>query len=181
MKVSFTFDINDLYEVVERSSRATLRRPWDRLMAEFWSLLAAVPAIAWLVYGFRHSGVYPVMIAMIGLTASLAQWYTALSRRTRVFDYLEYASGGRGPFRCEVELTPDSLVTRQFNEEIRRPWAAVHEVRDTASGVEVDLGRRGLLIVRGSAFGTASDREAFVHCAREYIRQASAPGPARPN
>ena len=182
MRVSFTFDINDLYDVVVRSSRRTLRRPWDGVLAQLWSLLVAIPAMAWLVYGFSHDGAYPLVIAGAGLTGGLAQWYTAQSRRTRVFEHLEYTSGGVGPFRCEVELIADGIVTRQFDEEMRRPWSTVQDVRETAVGVEVDFGRRGLLVVRANAFGSASDRTSFVQCAREYAQGARRQsGGARPN
>jgi hypothetical protein len=172
MKISFSFDINDLFDVTMRAaSRGRLRRPWDGVLAQLWSLLIAVPSMGWVVYSFTHPGAYPLVLAFAGIAGGLAQWYAAQARRTRVFDHLEYASGGRGPFRCEVELAPGGIVTRQFEEEVHRPWASVVAVRDTPSGVEVDFGRRGVLVVRPNGFASAAERDAFIRCIAEYSGQ----------
>jgi hypothetical protein len=178
MKLSFTFDINDLFDVHLRSARrarALRPNPW---FGSLWSLLAMVPTIGWSVYMIgRPESNYPLVLAFAGIAGALGRWYQAKSGRARVFDHLESTYGSRGPFRCEVELGPEGITTRQFDEEMRRPWTLVAAVRDTADGVEVDFGPRGVLMVRPNAFSHPTDRTAFVRYAEARIQNATTTGP----
>ena len=169
MKITYTYTLEDLYEVTLRERRRYFRRPWDIAKSVVVWTLIYVPLAAWFLNALRVSESYPGVIFVAGSCGVLMLAYDSMTARSRIYAYHEQTLGGRGPFSCEVELTPAALEIRQFGSETRYPWNCVTDVCATDSGVEIALGTRSPAIIRSNGFSSVADREAFMHCAREFM------------
>ena len=173
MKITYTYTLEDLYELTLRERRRHFKRPFDTVKSLVYWSLAYVPLMAWILSSFGASGSSPLIVMLAGSCGMVMWVYDTMAVRTRIYDYNEHTLGGRGPFTSEVELTPDAMVTRSYGVETRYPWSSVSSVAVTDLGVEFAIHRRPFVMIQPSAFATTGDREAFVQCAREFMSGAA--------
>lgn len=173
MKITYTYTLEDLYELTLRERRRHFKRPADTVKSLVYWSLAYVPLGAWTLASFGAPATHPLVVILAGACGMTMWVYDTMAVRTRIYDYNEHLLGGRGPFTSEVELTPDAMLTRSYGIETRYPWSSVSDVSVSDLGVEIAVHRRGFVTIQPSAFATTGDREEFVHCAREYMSSAA--------
>ena len=108
--------------------------------------------------------------ALVAVLAGVG--YGPLRRRLvamRLREYWRERLEGDGPFTCEVELTPQGVIVRQFSIVASTPWDQIAAVDESELGVEISSRRRGLIVVRERAFATPDVRRRFVEYARASL------------
>jgi hypothetical protein len=167
VKVAFDFTPDDMVDVAERaaerSSTVTGMRSQTRVV---YSVIAAVVTYLilpgdefWRLFG-------------AGVAALLFAWiypgdYRKLHRK-KLRQYFVEQFGGEGPFRCEVELTPEGLVVVQAGARIVREWSTISAVLDGGDSIELVARGSGSLVVRNRAFKSRSEHAEFLRLARSY-------------
>src|SRR5207247_2809399 len=73
--------------------------------------------------------------------------------RKRIRRFLAEHLDGPGPFRCDIELRPQGVWTRQNNVEVVLHWSDATGVTDGEDAVEIDF-RNGIVIARNRGFLT---------------------------
>jgi hypothetical protein len=71
--------------------------------------------------------------------------------------------------RCEIELRPNDLWTRQDGTEITLPWRDIEEVVETGDAIELRF-RNGLVVARNRVFSSPSHRAEFLGIAEGHVR-----------
>jgi hypothetical protein len=179
MKVSFQFTLDEYYDAVMLSLR---RGPsaWGQRAAEGVGAALVAGLGGYFLFSDISSPLrYWLWAGSILLTVPIAGWLAAQSRRTRIYEHLERVAGGLGPFQCDVEITPEKVVTRQFGIETQRGWETIFGVAETNRGVEFDCGGQGVIVVRARAFEGQSSRQEFYALALRY-HSARGTGAATP-
>jgi hypothetical protein len=168
----FEFTIDDLLDVGERSmSRSQVVGELRRNAAIAFAVIVA--ALVFL------AAPGPLALRLVAAAAAaLLAWavYGRLRRQTvrvRLRAFWRERLEGDGPFRCEVELTPEGMVVRQFSTTTNTPWEQIATITETADGVELSGRRRGLVVVRERAFATPADKRRFVDYARASLLEQS--------
>lgn len=92
-----------------------------------------------------------------------------VARRLR--NYLKEQTGDQPHVRCEFELTPEHLWTRQSGISYTFDWTLAQEVEDAPDAVIIYFGK-GIGIVRNRAFSSPAERERFLALAREFASTA---------
>src|SRR5262249_49861960 len=85
--------------------------------------------------------------------------------------YLEKL-GVPGPFKCEVELTEDGVITRQRGTEVKHSLATLEEIKETPDSIDFFTRDGGAVIVRDRAFNNSADKGRFIELARRYWSSA---------
>ena len=171
MKVSFEFTVDDLVDGAERAvSRSGVVRGWrwQRLVISC-TLTAIIAYVA--VPGSDGTKLFSAIVAAI-LCAAILPFSSGGGRKRRLQQYFREQFGGDGPFTCEVELTPQSLVTIQRGARAERPWSMVRAIQVTDDSVDFITQGAGSVIVRNRAFKSREERDAFVELARTYAPKA---------
>ena len=171
MRVKFDFTIDDLVDSAERTvSRSPVARGWrtQRLMVP--CVLSAV--VAYLVVpGSNERKLFATAIAAV-ICAAILPFSGGGTRKRRLERYFREQFGGDGPFSCEVELTPASLVSVQRGMRTERAWSTITQIQVTDDSVDFITQGAGSVIVRNRAFASREERDAFVSLARSYAPQA---------
>ena len=171
MEFEFEFSTADMAEVAGRTvNRSPLVHRW-RLRNT-----AAIAVLAGLLAFAIVPGDMVIRIAAAAVTALGVLVVTMLSRpsgnaRTEAF-YRERLGGG-GPFTCEVELTPDGVVSRQLGQELHHPWSHVASVSEVPGGIEFVCTPIGSLLVRARAFRDSRIRADFLSLARSHVPKSA--------
>lgn len=171
MKVSFDFTVNDLVDGAERAvARSGVARGWrwQRLVVSC-TLTAIVAYIA--VPGSDANKLFGAAVAAI-LCAAILPFSSGSGRRHRLQQYFREQFGGDGPFTCEVELTPQALVTVQRGARNERQWSMIRAIQVTDNSVDFITQGAGSVIVRNRAFKTREEHDAFIDLARKYAPHA---------
>jgi hypothetical protein len=167
MKIQYEFSVADLADVTRR---AVARR--QSLVAWRWRSRAVQSAVFSLILYLIIEG--QEVNRVVGAAISFVTIYVALWMiRTRPASAMFVAAlrkqlGGDGPFRFEIEINSDALVTRQLGEERRHEWSSITSIREDEGGLEIDLRRGRLIFVRDNGFSCVEERSTFLRQAREW-------------
>src|SRR4051812_20503131 len=147
----------------ERSGTVTSLRSQARLAA---SALAAV--IMWLF--IPASQVWRLFAAAL---AAAVAWYLYPGDHTKIHrkklrQFFREQFHGDGPFHCDVELTPEALITEQAGSRVVREWKTVATVLDTPDSIDFVCIGSGTVAVRNRAFTSKMQRDEFLQLARAY-------------
>jgi len=104
----------------------------------------------------------------------LAGIFYESSLKNRLRKIVRESHGDKNAFVCEVELTPESLVTRGDNTRTVTEWKDVEEIVVTNDTIDIFAKHHGGVIVRNRAFKSESERQQFIDLARSYF-EASRP------
>ena len=164
MKVKFDFTVDDLVDSSERAvARSGVARSW-----RWQGMLASCAlsaAVAYILVPTRP--LFSAVVAAV-LCAAIYPFSIGRSRKRKLQKYFREQFGGDGPFTCEVELTPEGLVTLQSGARMVRDWSSIVQIQETADSVDFISKGAGSLIVRNRAFRSAEEHHAFVKLARSY-------------
>ena len=171
MKVSFDFTVDDLVDGAERAvARSGVARGWRwRRLAVSCTVTAIVAYI--VVPGSEGTKLFAAVVTAI-LCAAILPFSSGSGRRHRLQQYFREQFGGDGPFTCEVELTPQAIVTVQRGARAERQWSMVRTIQVTDNSVDFITQGAGSVIVRNRAFKSREERDAFVALARKYAPHA---------
>ncbi len=169
MKVQFEFSTADLAEVASRTvNRSPLVHRWRLGNAAASGVLAGLVAFA-IVPGDMTVRVAVGLVIALGLFVVTMYLLPRPSGNRRTQAFYRERLGGNGPFRCEVELTSDGVVSRQLGEELLHPWSHVASVSEVPGGIEFVYTPIGSLLIRDRAFPDPQVRADFVSLARGHI------------
>jgi hypothetical protein len=168
MRVQFTFDMDDMVEVVHNGwarNPQVRRRRWMNLV-----LFPALCGIGGYVIdsGSLEHRVLTAAFAMIG--ATLYSWLTYKRSETKAIR--RWLGGHMKPneqYLCVVELTPESYICTQFDSQVITPWRTVTRVRETDDSVEIDAEHNAGVNVRKRAFSSPEEQQRFIALARSYM------------
>ena len=178
MKARFDFTVEDLVDTTERGlGRSRLVRSWrwrSTLVsaglsgAVVYALVPGAPAtrlVLAIVCAVATGLSYPPMIANV--------------RKARLRKLFLERFGGPGPFRFEIELTPEAVVTTQAGTQARYDWSRFSAVEETPEAIELVGRGAGTIAVRNRAFQSQEEWRAFLDTARCYLaaRATSPPAP----
>ena len=170
MKVSFDFTVDDLVDAAERAvARSGVARGWRWQRLVVSCTLAAIVAYV-AVPGPDGTKLFSAVVAAILCAAILP--FSSGGRRRRLQQYFREQFGGDGPFTCEVELTPQALVTVQRGARAERPWSMIRAIQVTDNSVDFITQGAGSVIVRNRAFKSREEHDAFIDLARKYAPHA---------
>ena len=165
MKVAFDFTLDDLIDASERTlARSRVARGWRSQAVWMSALLGG--AIVWLLRGDVFLG-----LAGGALCAGLQVVFSRHTRKSRLLRYFRERLGSDGPYRCEVELTPEALVTVQNGVRTAREWSTVEAINDAQDAIEFYTRGAGTLVVRNRAFHSQEEWKSFLETARKYAKQ----------
>ena len=171
MKVSFDFTIDDLVDSAERAvARSGVARGWrwQRLIVS--CTITAIIAYV-VVPGSDGTKLFSAVVAA-ALCAAILPFSSGSGRRRRLQEYFREQFGGNGPFTCEVELTPQALVTVQRGARAERAWSMIKTIQVTDNSVDFITQGAGSVVVRNRAFKSREEHDAFIDLARKYAPHA---------
>jgi hypothetical protein len=170
MRLEFDMTVDDAVDLNLRGLRRSKTFRSIRARAIWTPALISGPAV--LATWILSSGSPPnstVMWAIGGIVAVvfsvvayfLGRWFYdwTVSRRIRRIVLEQF--GKADSVRCEIELRPAELWTRQDGTEITLPWADLEDVVDTNDGIELRF-RNGLVLARTRVFASPGQRAAFL-------------------
>jgi hypothetical protein len=165
VKVAFDFTLDDLVDASERTlSRSRVARGWRWQAVAFSALIGG--GVVWLARG-------DLVLGLVGgaVCAGLQVAFLKQNRKARLLRYFRERLGGDGPYRCEVELTPEALVATQNGVRTVRDWSSIDAINDTQDAIEFHSRGAGTLVVRNRAFGSREEWRKFLDTARQYARR----------
>lgn len=167
MKIAFDFTLDDMVDVAERAADRSNTVQGMRVQARYVSSIIAAVLVYLIIPGDE---VWRLVAA--GIAAAICAWmypgdYKKMHRKKLRQHFVEQF-GGQGPFRCEVELTPDGLAVTQAGALIVRKWSTISAVLDTGDSIEFVAGPSGTLVVRNRAFKSQAEHAEFLRLARSY-------------
>lgn len=177
--VRLQFDAT-LAECVEVSLLLTLRtqaaRSWHRRAVLWMGGSVGLGVLAGFMILRPDTNVLTAaaIAATLGLLAGLL--YGPIYRlqvRQRARQLMVESLGGTGPYRCEIELRPGGVWSRQNRTELFLPWEAARAVVEASEGVQIDFGN-ALVMARNRAFATDQERSRFVQFARQHVPRPAA-------
>ena len=163
--MAFDFTLEDLVDASERTLlHSRVARGWRSQAVWLSALLGG--ALVWLMRG-------DVLLGILGgaVCAGLQVAFSRHTRKARLLRYFRERLGGDGPYRCEVELTPEALVTTQNGVRTVREWSTVEAINDTQDAIEFHTRGAGTLVVRNRAFGSETEWKSFLDTARQYAKR----------
>ena len=171
--VKFQFSASDLADVA-------LRTVDDSSVVSKWRIQAKLVGV--VIFGLIFYGYVPgtpgkrILYAIVACSVTLILLHVlpeGSSRKDRLLQYYREKLGGDGPYECEVELTAESLITRQFGVEGKHAWSHVLSAIEVQDGIEFKYKPVGALLVRNRAFGTLEARRTFFQFALQQIGVAT--------
>jgi len=167
VKIAFDFTVDDMVDVAERAAE---RSSTVRGIGSQTRLVSSIIAAAIVFLLIPGDPVWRLLGA--GVAAAVCAWmypsdYRKLHRKRLRQHFIEQF-GGEGPFRCEVELTPQGLAVTQAGAQIVREWKSITAVLDTGDSIEFVARGSGSLVVRNRAFQSQSEHAEFLRLARSY-------------
>lgn len=171
MKIQFEFSTADLAEVASRTvNRSPLVRRWRLRNTAASAVLLGLLAFAIVPWDVTIRIAAGLVVAL-GVFVVIAYLLPRPGGNIRTVAFYRERLGGDGPFRCEVELTPAGVVSRQLGQESYHPWAHVASVSEVPVGIEFVYTPIGSLLVRDRAFQDPLVRADFVSLARSHISE----------
>ena len=182
--VSFEATIEELADVQIRYANLTsvgkqMRRQYARGLGIAVGLTFAIATAA--EFGWSDASAWVTSGAVGLLIGSLVAGYGRLSyddRLRRRQTQLLKSAFGPEPFRCDVELTPEGVVTRQKNTVTTNPWKDLTAVNELPEGVELCF-QGGYVMVRARAFGSPAERAYFLDSITHWRNERGLAAPAR--
>jgi hypothetical protein len=177
LRASFEFGPEEHADVVCRHLQVSPRHARFRVRATV--LVAAfVLVLAWVIDRAyapdREPMLRAIVLALPMVLVAVIYWLQYPRRqRANVLARLRRLHGN-GPHRCDVEVFADQIVFRQQGKTALAPWREFTSVRPVGIDLEL-LGPRSALVVRGHAFATSQERQAFHDRVQELHRHAVAP------
>jgi hypothetical protein len=174
MHVQFEFTQEDLIDVSRRSlDRSKAVRSW-RLKGLLYSVISCGGAAFLPLFLMGR----PVEGAIVGLIAAVVMGFlypgwNRSNTEKRLRRLVEEKIGDKGPFLCEVEISPVGVWVRQLNTQVTHEWESVESIEETADSVDI-ITRGGSVVVRNRAFNSAEERSRFIELAQGYLELASA-------
>ncbi len=177
LRASFEFGPEEHADVVCRHLQASPQHVRYRVRATV--LVAAfVLVLAWVIdraYAPDREPLVRMLVLAIPMLLVTAVYWLRWPGRVRagVLRRLRRLHGD-GPHRCDVEVHDDQIVFHQQGKTAQVPWREFTSVR--AVGIDLELlGPRSAVVVRGHAFATNQERQAFHDKVQELHRRAAAP------
>ena len=167
MRVAFDFTLDDMVDVAERAAERSATVQGIRVQARYVSSLIAAVIVYLILPGSETW-----RLAGAGLAALICAWiypsdYKKLHRK-KLRQHFREQFGSEGPFRCEVELTPEGLAVTQAGARLVREWSTITAVLDGGDCIEFVARGSGSLVVRNRAFKSQSEHAEFLRLARSY-------------
>jgi len=165
VKVAFDFTLEDMVDASERTlARSRVVRGWRSQAVWVSALLGG--ALVWLIRG-------DVWLGLLGgaVCGGLQVAFSRQTLKTRLLRYFRERLVANGPYRCEVELTPEALITTQNGVRTVRDWSSVEAVKDAQDAIEFHTRGAGTLVVRNRAFHSQDEWKSFLDTARQYARR----------
>jgi hypothetical protein len=169
-RVEFEFDLDDLADV---NVRAFLRTRFGRRATNNAGLAGAITfAVVLGVFASAYGSNVGLIAGAVGLIVGIPIGY--LSRRAyvdvcrkRARRLLAEHLGDSARLRCEVELRPDGVWSRQRDVEVTTSWRNFVAADDVIDGIELRFTGGACVLIRNRAFATPDSRSAFLDRARE--------------
>src|SRR3954468_7197171 len=123
MKVAFDFTLDDLVDASERTlSRSRVARGWR------WQAVAVSALIGGTVLWLARGSLF---LALVGaaVCGGVQVAFRGPNRKTRLVRSFGERLGD-GPYRGEVEITPEALVTTQNGVRAVRDWSSIEAIND---------------------------------------------------
>jgi hypothetical protein len=172
MRVEFEFTVDDLVDVnlraLDRSKRFRSGQWTNVILSGLLVGLVVFLTLPFSLSGKIASGAVGLAVIVV---AHLLFRQRELGRRIRSL-YLEKL-GAQGPFKCEVELTEEGLITRQRGTEVKYSWAILEEIKETPDSIDFFTRDGGAVVVRDRPFNDSADKGRFFELARQYWNSAS--------
>ena len=171
MRVQFDYNQKDIVDASKRFlARSKAARAWRR-QDRIWFAIIVGAAIFAVFYRSPMAAVLVGLVAAILCVALAAIFYQSwLEKRLRKL--VRESHGDKNLFMCEVELTPDSLLTRGDNTSTVTEWKDVDEILVTDDTIDIFAKHHGGVIVRNRAFKSDTERQQFIDLARSYLESS---------
>jgi hypothetical protein len=171
MRVKFEYNQDDLIDASKRflaRSKAVRAWRWQGLF-----LLAGIAWVATFAFFFRTptTGVW-VGLVIAALCVVLYPVFYESSLERRLSRIVKETHGDKKVFVCEVELTPDKLLTSTENTRTTIEWKDVNEILVTSDTIDIFAKYGGGVIVRDRAFNSVEEKQQFADLARNYFHAA---------
>jgi hypothetical protein len=185
MRISFDASVDEHVDVQILLLR---RSKTGRSLRRRSAILSGAPVGIVLFVGTLFSRSRPSSVFVVGsalfATAVALFWGLAylliydLFLRRRLRRFVTEHVGNSEVVRCDMELRPEGVWTRQNGVELLLPWDDAIGVTDTSAGVQVDF-RSGIALARNRGFTTEDERRRFSETARTSMALASGEGTAQ--
>jgi len=151
--------------------RAVKRR--EPRLGWFWGQRSLVSVVLTIIFASaidtsQNLRIFAAIAFFAVVFTFLALLQKIRSVRRRLERHVAKQLGKFAPFIFEVEITGDSMITRQLGEETRRAWKTVEKITEANGGIEFDTRSGGLIFVRDTGFTSVQERVEFLRLARQY-------------
>jgi hypothetical protein len=170
MKIAFEFSARDMADAADRSlTRSKVVRDWHWQFIAFYAVVVGLLVFALTPGPMLGRAVFAALVAIV-----IALYYRKKPQPSlQSIAYYREQLGGDGPFTCEVEITPEGLVTRQFGVEATHDWRYVRSVVEVTDGIEFTYIPTGALLVRDRGFPTPEQKREFLALAKQFVRSGT--------
>jgi hypothetical protein len=171
MTVTFSYDLDDLYDVSKRSAY-TSKKIRQRMVYEFFSggfVAALITYVAARVEdrarllitasGFVVGGLLTAFLFL----RRIVQYRRKMTTRSLMSD---------GPFQCTVTIDEGGMTVTQPGGADIFKWSQLRRVVDSADDLHVYDADGLTAVIRGRAFSSVSERRLFADEMRTYIHRA---------
>lgn len=168
MIVRYEVTVSDMADVMHRAvKRREPRLGW------FWGQRSLVSVVLTIIFASvldtsPNLRIFAAIVFFAVVFAFLAFLQKIRSVRRRLERHVAKQLGKFAPFTFEIEITTESMITRQLGEETRRDWKTVEKITEANGGIEFDTRSGGLVFVRDSGFTSVQERVEFLRLAKQY-------------
>ena len=171
MRVQFDYNQEDIVDAAKRFlARSKAARAWRR-QDRIWFAAIVGAAVFAVFLRSPWAGVFIGLVVAI-LCVALAAIFYQLWLEKRLRTIVRESHGDKNLFVCEVELTPDSLLTRSDNTRTVTEWKDVEEIVVTDDTIDIFAQHHGGVIVRNRAFKSDTERQQFIDLAKSYFESS---------
>lgn len=171
MRVRFDYNQEDMVDASKRFlARSRAIRSWRR--QDFMWFAVIVGGAIFAV--FHRSPMIGILVGVVTaiLCFGLAAVFYGSWLEKRLRKLIRENHGDENVFVCEVELTPESLLTRGHNTHTVTEWKDVDEIVVTNDTIDIFAKHHGGVIVRNRAFESDRERQQFIDLARNYFESS---------
>jgi hypothetical protein len=175
MRVSFLATADDLVDVTVRSITRHRRAVFTpRLWGVGYGIVFG--ALAFVLTPAAIEVRVPFGFLTLFGTAVLYPWAYWRLVTHRLRRYSQSMLGPEPEFEVQVELCPDGVRVRQFENELLYPWRNIETVADGPDSLDFWTRPGGMLAVRKRAFSSPAQMDAFLDLTDSYLsRELSRP------
>lgn len=132
------------------------------------------------VYQYSRDGAAIDLFAPLAAAALLLSLFTPRAARRQVERSCAKMARGMLPLAQTLILNPDGVVSKTGRLDRHWEWTAIQRIDELPEHLLIYASAREVLIAPARAFASMEQFRAFAELARQYRRQASAPGDDAP-